>query len=233
MSVVSFGGSFRVKKMWFLRPGMNLEYALLMISAFLFTVLLVMPFHEISHGFVAYKLGDDTAKNFGGLSLNLLDHIDLFGALSLILFGMCWSKPFLVDRSNFRHERLGVCLTSLAGPCFNILVAFLMGIFGGLFVRISFLPVSFLRVVYSFFQCVTLVNLRIAFFNLLPVPTLDGFGVVASFLPSKLLYEIRVHRFYVLIAFMFLMFMGVFSVPVNFLTIHTYQLINRVVGIYI
>ncbi len=191
-----------------------------------------MPFHEISHNFVAHKLGDDTAKSFGGLSLNVLDHIDMFCALSLIIFGMCWSKPILVNQSNFKHERLGVCLTSLAGPCFNILTAFIMGLVGGFLFWVTFLPASLLRVLCEFFQCVTIVNLRIAFFNLLPFPTLDGFGVIAAFLPDSLLHKINQHRFYILLAFMFLLFIGVLSDPVNFLTVATYRLIAKITGVF-
>ena len=107
-----------------------------------------------------------------------------------------------------------------------------MGLVGSFFFWTNLLPVSLLRVLCAFFQCVTIVNLRIAYFNLLPFPTLDGFGVVAAFLPDKLLYKINQHRFYILLAFMFLLFVGVLSDPVNFLTVATYQLIAKITGVF-
>ena len=216
--------------MWFLRPGINLESALITIAASLFVIFFVMPFHEISHSLVAYKLGDDTPKYYGGLSLNLLNNIDLFGALSIILFGMSWSKPVVLNYRNFKNPRVGVCLTSLAGPLFNILAAFLIAVIAKLFLLFTFLPANFLKMSYYFFHTAVFLSLRIAIFNLLPIPTLDGFGVIAAFLPNSILEKISAYRIYIMFGFMLLLFLGILSVPVELISLKIYFFITKTVG---
>jgi len=216
--------------MWFLRPGMNLESALITIAASLLVIFLIMPFHEIAHSFVAYKLGDDTSKFYGGLSLNLVDHLDLFGALSILLFGMSWSKPIILNHRNFKNPRLGVFLTSLAGPLFNIVAAFLIAILAKIFLLLTFLPQGFLKVSYYFFHTAMFLSLRIAIFNLLPFPTLDGFGVIAAFLPNRILEKIAAYRIYIIFGFILLLFFGILSAPVEIISLRIYFFITKIMG---
>jgi Zn-dependent protease len=87
--------------------------------------LLSIIFHEISHGYVAYLLGDRTAKERGRLTLNPLAHIDYIGSACLLLFGFGWAKAVRVNASNFRNPKRDMAITAMAGPAVNVLVAFL------------------------------------------------------------------------------------------------------------
>jgi Zn-dependent protease len=148
--------------------------------------------HEISHGYVAYRLGDPTAKRAGRLTLNPLPHIDPIGTVvlpivMLVLSGGAyffgWAKPVPIDPRNFRDERTGMLLTGIAGPMMNVVLAFGAGLVSrafpaadgalGRFADIGSVP---------FFFCYA--NLILAFFNLLPIPPLDGSRVVQWFLPE-------------------------------------------------
>ena len=98
---------------------------LLYILVIAFCVLLSLSVHELSHGLVAYWMGDKTAKYSGRLSLNPLHHLDPFGAICLFLFGFGWAKPVPVNPWNFNSKKGGMVLTSLGGPLSNFLMAFL------------------------------------------------------------------------------------------------------------
>ena len=92
--------------MWFLQDGMTLQKAIMNILAILITIFVVMPIHEWTHGFVAYKFGDNTAKYSGRLTLNPLAHIDPLGAAAMILFRFGWAKPVPVDARNFKNPKV-------------------------------------------------------------------------------------------------------------------------------
>ena len=163
--------------------------------------------HEVSHGWSALALGDDTAKKAGRLSLNPLVHIDPIGtvvlpALLIIagapVFG--WAKPVPVNVSRLRHPRNGAVLTALAGPAMNLV---LVGI-AWLLLRIL-QPETFWPLQLLFF--LGLINLWLAIFNLLPLPPLDGSSVVKRFLPERwygAYLSIRPYTLVVVIAFVFL-----------------------------
>ncbi|MDR1357937.1 MAG: site-2 protease family protein [Coriobacteriales bacterium] len=150
--------------------------------------------HEVAHGFVAWKLGDPTAKSQGRLSLNPLKHIDPFGTviLPLILlmaggpvFG--YAKPVPYNPSYFKDIRKGELLTGLAGPASNLA----MGIIGALLANVLLLPglvpVSIGSWIFLACYYFTLINFCLMFFNLLPIPPLDGSSIIAPFLSNKAL----------------------------------------------
>ena len=93
------------------------------ILAVLFIIFCVLPLHECAHGWMAHKLGDDTAKFSGRLTMNPLVSIDPVGALSILLFGFGWAKPVPVNPRNFKNPKAGMAVTALAGPVSNILAA--------------------------------------------------------------------------------------------------------------
>ena len=97
---------------------------IIQILATLVIVFLALPLHELAHGWVAYKLGDPTAKYEGRLTLNPLASIDPMGAMFLLLFGIGWAKPVPIDSRYFKNPRSGVALTSLAGPAANLLASY-------------------------------------------------------------------------------------------------------------
>ena len=139
--------------------------------------------HEYAHGYVAYRMGDYTAKNSGRLTLNPLAHIDWIGALCMLLFSFGWAKPVPVNPYNFRKGgSKGIVWVSIAGPLSNIILAFLIVlIYGVLFYTIPFVRTNLYINLIA--QSWSAMNIGLAVFNLIPVPPLDGSKVLMYFLP--------------------------------------------------
>ena len=153
--------------------------------ATLLAVLVAITFHETAHGYVAYSLGDTTAKDQGRLTLNPLAHLDPIGALLMFIAGFGWAKPVPVNPFYFKGDRTrGMMLVSIAGPLTNLALSFLayfVYVAGSGFYSIPFLSI-FLR------SMVTL-NIYLAIFNLIPIPPLDGSKILAGFLPKATAYK--------------------------------------------
>ncbi|MBE6965720.1 MAG: site-2 protease family protein, partial [Ruminococcaceae bacterium] len=150
--------------------------------------LLAIIFHEISHGYVAYLLGDRTAKNSGRLTLNPIQHMDILGLLCMILFGFGWAKPVPVNPYFFKNRKLGMALVSIAGPVSNLLMAVLsMSVIlaVSLFDIESRALLGALNVVLEFFLVFAILNIGLAVFNLIPIPPLDGSKTLFSLLPRR------------------------------------------------
>lgn len=205
--------------MWFLQSGMTLQRAIIIILSILFTIFFIMPIHEWAHGFVAYKLGDNTAKYNGRLTLNPLKHIDPLGAAAMILFRFGWAKPVPIDSRNFKNPKIGMAITAFAGPLSNLLVAliaaFLFNIvayFGMNFIP-QYISIYILTFMYSFIN----INIGLAVFNLIPLPPLDGSKILGAFLPDKILYKYYQNQRYIMIAVFILLFTGILSMPLIFI----------------
>jgi len=158
---------------------------------FLIILLFSVIIHELAHGYVAYSLGDPTAKYEGRLTLNPLKHLDLFGSIILpillfiagspFLFG--WAKPVPINPYNFRDKKYGEIKVSIAGPLSN----FSLAIFFGLILR--FLPagiVAYNQGIAIALGYIVSINIWLAFFNLIPIPPLDGSWILFSFLPDTM-----------------------------------------------
>lgn len=162
------------------------------IIATLLAVLLAITFHETAHGFVAYKLGDPTAKNQGRLTLNPLAHLDPVGALMMFIAGFGWAKPVPVNPFFFNGDRTkGMMLVSIAGPVTNLILAF-VSYFLYIVCRIYFAGSGFAAVMPfldAFLTQMILLNIYLAIFNLIPVPPLDGSKILAGFLPKSVAYK--------------------------------------------
>lgn len=164
-----------------------MEYADNQVVDIVFRLLVLLfsvVIHEVSHGAVAYALGDSTAKDSGRLTLNPIPHIDLLGSIILPLFiGFGWARPVPYNPYNLRSRRWGPLIVGAAGPFSNILIA----VFFGLLVR--FRSVGFLIYLdHSFFviaQGIIVLNLGLALFNLIPIPPLDGSKVLFAFFPRS------------------------------------------------
>jgi len=145
--------------------------------------------HEVAHGYVAYLLGDPTAKNAGRLTLNPLKHLDPLGTLVLVVTKIIgWAKPVPINPAYFKNTRTGILLVSLAGPIANLLLAilfFLLFKFSNLLVPVvsESLRVSLLFPIRLIFIAGIMVNSILALFNLIPIPPLDGSKILAFFLP--------------------------------------------------
>lgn len=157
---------------------------------FLPALLFSLTFHEAAHAWMSNRLGDPTARMLGRLTLNPLPHLDLFGTLMLVLSGFRfgWAKPVPVDPRNFANEKQGMLLTAAAGPISNLLLAIVCGIFIRLLLANGWgvtmhdgLVVALGRIV----AMALIMNLSLAFFNLIPLPPLDG---------SKILYGLAPHE---------------------------------------
>lgn len=140
------------------------------------TLVIAITVHEFAHAATADRLGDPTPKLMGRLTLNPLAHLDPIGTILILVAGFGWGKPVQFDPFNLKSPRRDAALISLAGPITNLLLAFLLSsvLRTGLSV---FILTDFLR------QLI-LINIVLAFFNLLPIYPLDGFGIVEGFLPE-------------------------------------------------
>ena len=167
-------------------------------------VLLAISVHEMAHGFAAYKLGDNTAKYDGRLSLNPLRHIDIYGALCMLFFGFGWAKPVMVNPNYFKNHKRDMALTALAGPVSNFIMAFI-GMFGLLYLC-PLLPNVYL---YKFFFMFAILNISLGVFNLIPIPPLDGSKIFLSLLPRRIYYEIMRYEQFGFIVLIIALYLGV------------------------
>lgn len=166
--------------------------------------------HEVMHGFAAYKLGDPTAKRAGRLSLNPLKHIDPFGTVIMPLMLMMmhmpvfgYAKPVPYNPAYFKDPRKGDLIVGLAGPFANLGLAIIGAVIFTILAQV--LPINLIvqnEVIYylytMYLPMFTLINLYLMFFNLLPIPPLDGSSIFAFFLPVKYLpkyYQVQRYAF--------------------------------------
>jgi len=155
-----------------------LNFSALEIISWITGFLVALSMHEAAHAAAANYLGDPTAKFEGRISLNPLRHLDLFGTLMLFFAGFGWGKPVPVNPRNFANPRTGEILTSIAGPLANFVVALALAV-----------PHNLLEpgsTAFLFVQNMMFINIVLMVFNLLPIPPLDGGGVVVNFLPPAL-----------------------------------------------
>lgn len=174
-------------------------------------LLIALPFHELAHGWVAWKMGDPTAKYAGRLTMNPLKHLDLLGVIMMYAVGFGWAKPVPINPIYFKNRRRGLILVSLAGPLSNLLIAFISTFIGGVLVKLFDAGVFKVNtdtmlnvVVYGalFFYILISVNISLAIFNLIPVPPLDGSRVLSSFIPEESFYRFARYEQYVGLAFL-------------------------------
>ncbi len=195
--------------------GMGAGEKLLMILITLLCVLLSLTIHEVGHGLAAYAMGDRTAQSRGRLSLNPLHHIDPIGGLCLLIFGFGWAKPVPVNPYNFKNQKSGMVLTSLAGPLTNFILAFIAEIgvcvLGGMTFRSAGFGFDLASLLYTFFIYMVYMNLGLGIFNLIPIPPLDGSKVLSAVLPTDLYFKYMQYERYGFIILILLMNFGVFN----------------------
>ncbi len=193
-----------------------------------FVIFCVLPIHEYAHAYTSYKLGDETARLSGRLTIAPLAHIDWFGALLMLLTGVGWAKPVPVNMRNFKmkNKKLAMAITSFAGPLSNIVMAFFfMLIMSAL---AAFAPVTNLtQIIYSFLQVAASINITLAVFNLIPVPPLDGSRLVTLVIPDRYYYKIMQYERYIALGFMVLILFGILDTPLTYLSGGLYGFIYK------
>lgn len=192
-------------------------YNFLIRAMVLFTT---MPVHECAHGLVADKLGDDTPRNQGRLTLNPFAHLDLMGSILLFLTGFGWAKPVQVDMRNFKHPRRDMALTALAGPSANVVISLIcLTVFKVIrVISPSMLSGTQINTIIMIFLTVILINIRLAVFNLLPVPPLDGSKIIGALLPEKLYWGMLRYQRQISMVVMLLLIIGVLAPPIDWLS---------------
>lgn len=168
-----------------------MENFFLKLSIMLVPGLMAITCHEVSHGFIANRLGDGTARQMGRLTLNPLKHLDIIGTLMVIIIGIGWAKPVPVNFANLHNPRRDMIWVAAAGPITNMLLATVSA--GLLRLLVSFSePFADSSLLQLFFEPVVLmlafsvyINLLLAIFNLIPLPPLDGGRVMVGLLPYR------------------------------------------------
>lgn len=201
-----------------IQGGLSIDL-IISLCARVFIIFCVLPLHEFAHGYVAYKLGDPTAKQSGRLTLNPLAHIDPMGSLMIILVGFGYAKPVPVNIGRFKigKRKAYMALTALAGPVSNILMAFVFMFLYCLF-QFRLNTSQAMAYVAMFFLYAAMVNISLAVFNLIPIPPLDGSRILSAVLPDKYYYKLMQYERYIVLAVFALILLGVLDKPLSIAT---------------
>lgn len=185
-------------------------------------VLIALTVHEVAHGWMAYKLGDPTARNLGRLTLNPLKHLDPIGALCMVLFHFGWARPVPINSRYFKNPRRDMALTAAAGPVSNFIMALAgMLLYHILIAVFSAFPASTSFAYYIQYAAIMLVwyfhtlNLSLGLFNLIPVPPLDGSRIFLVFLPAKYYFGIMKYERYIQLALLLMLWTGILKLPLS------------------
>lgn len=165
--------------------------------------------HEFGHAYVAHLLGDDTAKMYGRMTLDPAKHIDPIGLITMLIFRIGWAKPVPVNPNNFKNYEIGNILVSLAGAIGNILAAI---------VCVIVMKYVKMEAIYTIAYMTMIYNTWFAAFNLLPVPPLDGWGIVSSFIPYKyneMVYKYERMSYPILLILIFTGMYGIIVSPIR------------------
>lgn len=178
--------------------------------------LICVTLHELSHGFIAYRLGDDTAKRSGRLTLNPIKHIDLMGLLMMLVFHVGWAKPVPVNMFKFKNPKRDMAITALAGPVSNVIICIVfLFLFGILYIPLQMTKLGIY--ILQMLELTTSLSLGLGLFNLLPIPPLDGSKVLFSALSNEGYYKLMHYERYGMIVMFVLVATGVLGKPLSWL----------------
>lgn len=190
---------------------------LVYLGATAFVVFCTLPLHEFAHAFVADKLGDDTPRKMGRLTISPLAHISPLGALMIFLCGFGYAKAVPVRMRNFKNPKRDMAIVALAGPLCNIIQAI---VYMFLYSALTSNPAVSQATVYValFFYFAADVNVGLAVFNLLPIPPLDGSRLATALLPAKYYYKIMQYERQITIVLFVLIITGVLTTPLSIIS---------------
>ena len=199
-----------IKSIW---DGLDFTYILSILLG-LVPSLLCITLHELSHGLVAYKLGDDTAKRAGRLTLNPIKHLDPMGLLMMLVFHVGWAKPVPVNMFKFKNPKRGMAITALAGPVSNLVIAVVfMFLYGAAYIPFGQSDAG--SYFLSMLQLTAYISLGLAIFNLIPISPLDGSKVLFSFMSDERYYKLMRYEKYGAIIMFLLVATGILGKPLS------------------
>lgn len=181
----------------------------------LFVVFCTMPIHEYAHALIATKLGDQTPRLAGRLTLNPMAHISPMGAIMIFLFGFGYAKPVSVNPRNFKDSKKGMALTAIAGPISNLIMGFIFIVLAVVYANLSHAETVLYNAIFSFLLFAGTINVNLAVFNLLPIPPLDGSRILQLLIPAKYYYKFLEYERYIVIIVFILIATGVLSGPLS------------------
>jgi len=180
-------------------------------------IAIAISIHEFGHAYSAHLLGDDTAKYNGRMTLNPAKHVDPLGLITLLLFRIGWAKPVPVNPNNFKNYRVGNIIVSLSGALGNLIGAIVCGLIAKYFNMYA---------IYTIFSTAMWINIGFGAFNLLPIPPLDGWGVISSLLPYKyneFIYKYENMGYFILLI---AIFTGAYSIITKPITMLFYTIVS-------
>ena len=199
-----------LKSIW---EGFDFTYLMSLLLAVVPSVLCV-TLHELSHGYTAYFLGDDTAKQNGRLTLNPLKHLDVIGLLMLVVFHVGWAKPVPVNMFKFKNPKRGMAITAIAGPLSNLIIAVVfMFLYGAFYIPLRDSDVG--NYFLTMLQLTVYISLGLAIFNFIPIPPLDGAKVLFSFLSDQSYIKLMRYEKYGSLLMLALVASGIISKPLT------------------
>lgn len=188
-------------------------------------LLIAFPIHECAHALVAKWLGDDTAEKQGRITLNPIKHLDLWGTMLMLFAGFGWAKPVPINPNNFKKRKLGMALSSLAGPVSNLILAYIAMILSKILLytetseELSIICINAM-----------LINVGLAVFNLIPVPPLDGSRILLLILPEKLYFKIMKYENIIFIILFAIIWLGLLDTPLAFLQVKALEFMSFLSG---
>ncbi|MBQ7009300.1 MAG: site-2 protease family protein [Ruminococcus sp.] len=188
-------------------------------------LLIAFPIHECAHALVAKWLGDDTAEKQGRITLNPLKHLDLWGTILMLFAGFGWAKPVPINPNNFKKRKLGMALSSLAGPVSNLILAYIAMILSKILLytetseELSIICINAM-----------LINVGLAVFNLIPVPPLDGSRILLLILPEKLYFKVMKYENIIFIILFAIIWLGLLDTSLAFLQVKALEFMSFLSG---
>lgn len=205
-------------------------------------LLVCLPIHEYAHALAATKLGDNTAKYQGRLSLNPFRHLDLLGSALILLFGFGYAKPVPVNMFNLRNKKNDMAIIAAAGPISNFLMAIafilLHNIFSLIFNLLTFTNVNALNVAYVIFGIIyqicfygAFINISLGIFNLIPIPPFDGSRILGKFLPDSAYYKLMQYERFIFIGVLLLLSSGFSSNLLSNAIFNVYSFFDYIISL--
>jgi Zn-dependent protease len=214
----------------FIRGDLKAIDLIVYVLSITYVCLCATPLHEFAHAFVAVKLGDDTPKLRGRVTINPMAHVDPLGILMIFLFGFGYAKPVEVRMRNFKKPKRDMAIVALAGPLSNFLQAFVYLLISAvLSVVLVFTGIAPLEYICMFFTFAALINIRLGVFNMIPVPPLDGSRLLTALLPAKAYFKIMQYERYISIGLMLLLFTRVLSTPLAYISDFIYNIFEFII----